>query len=425
MMTRKINWLMVLFSLIGGTVGYGIGEFVLAEYESSLPNVVLMAIYFGQLAFFVSLFCLLAEIISPALNGKGWRQRYASTSWKMLVPSSLVLLFAAGALFQFLYGLNVGSFKRPENIVMAIDVSGSMDGNDPNRQSFQAATDLIQKMKKSNQAAVIAFDDQATVIQPLMRLQSQAVKDEITQKLNEYKRTGGGTEISRALAEVRKEIEADSGKRRSLVILISDGYSSMDVPAVTEPFRQEQIPIHTIGVSADAGGEALLRDIAGQTGGSYHRVDESSELTFIFDRIYEENQVRHLVGERTGSSQDSMLSALLRVVLIMGIGILFGLALGFLFDNRFLARNFSIGGAVAGLLAGLALEWGISGWPENSEWWRLLAALLLALVVTLFSAVIPIKEGGDAPRTMRSYSPLRRADSGFGSDKRDQINKGF
>lgn len=425
MMTRKINWLMVLFSLIGGTVGYGIGEFVLAEYESSLPNVVLMAIYFGQLAFFVSLFCLLAEIISPTLNGKGWRQRYVSTSWKMLVPSSLVLLFATGALFQFLYGLNVGSFKRPENIVMAIDVSGSMDGNDPNRQSFRAATDLIQKMKKSNQAAVIAFDDRATVIQPLMRLQSQAVKDDITQKLNEYKRTGGGTEISRALAEVRKQIEGDSGKRRSLVILISDGYNSMDVPAVTEPFRQEQIPIHTIGVSAGSEGEALLRDIAGQTGGSYHRVDESSELTFIFDRIYEENQVRHLVGERTGSSQDSMLSAVLRVVLIMGIGILFGLALGFLFDNRFLARNFSIGGAVAGLLAGLSLEWGISGWPEHSEWWRLLAALLLALVVTLFSAVIPLKEGGDAPRTMRSYSPLRRADSGFGSDKRDQINKGF
>ncbi|WP_409344074.1 vWA domain-containing protein [Paenibacillus sp. MBLB4367] len=425
MLIRKVNGLMILFSLLGGGVGFGVGEFILAEYERSLPNVVLMAVYFGQLAFFVSLFCLLAELISPALNGKGWRRRYAGTSWKMLVPSSLVLLFAAGALFQFLYGLNVGSAKTPENILMAVDVSGSMDTNDPSRQSFQAATALIQKMSKKNQAAVIVFDDQASVLQPLTRLQSQAVKDEIVQKLNQFDRLGGGTNIAGALGEVRKQIEEDSVKRKSLVILISDGYSEMNVSAVTEPFRSAHIPVHTIGVASDAGGEGLLREIAGQTGGSYYKVDETSQLTFVFDRIYEENQSRHLVGERTGTSQDSMLSAVLRVVLITGIGILFGLALGFLFDNRYLARNFSIGGAVAGLLAGLTLEWGISGWPEHSEWWRLLAALLLAVVVTVFSAVIPIKEGGETPRAMRGQSPIRRADSGFGGDKRDTINKGF
>ena len=38
-----------------------------------------------------------------------------------------------------------------------------------------------------------------------------------------------------------------------------------------------------------------------------------------------------------------------------------GLALGIVFDNRHLALSFSIGGAVSGVLAGVVLEYGLSG----------------------------------------------------------------
>jgi Ca-activated chloride channel family protein len=63
-----------------------------------------------------------------------------------------------------------------------------------------------------------------------------------------------------------------------------------------------------------------------------------------------------------------------------------------MFDNRFLARNFAIGGVPAGLLAGFILEKGLSGSPIGDLMIRLVAALVLAALIAVFSLVLPIAE---------------------------------
>lgn len=66
------------------------------------------------------------------------------------------------------------------------------------------------------------------------------------------------------------------------------------------------------------------------------------------------------MGERNGSDSGRLLYAVERVLLLTATGALLGLALGLIFDNKHIAKSFSIGGAVAGLLVGLVLEMGFA-----------------------------------------------------------------
>ena len=106
MPVRKFSILFFVFSIIAGLLGAILGEWLIESYYGVWPNILLMGAYFGQLALIAGLFCLGAELISPIINGRSWRLEYSGLSWKMLVPATLVMLFAAGLLFQFLYSLN-------------------------------------------------------------------------------------------------------------------------------------------------------------------------------------------------------------------------------------------------------------------------------------------------------------------------------
>lgn len=68
-MQRKINLLLFFFSLLGGGVAFVLGELLLSRRPYDLPSIVLVGIYFAIVALGVGLGCLIAEMISPRLNG--------------------------------------------------------------------------------------------------------------------------------------------------------------------------------------------------------------------------------------------------------------------------------------------------------------------------------------------------------------------
>ncbi|WP_052947458.1 hypothetical protein [Aneurinibacillus tyrosinisolvens] len=162
---------------------------------------------------------------------------------------------------------------------------------------------------------------------------------------------------------------------------------------------------------------ALLQTIASETGGSYYNVSNAQDLSPVFEKIYYEQQDRYLIGERAGSAKNSTYYAVLRVLLLAGIGALIGLSLGIVFDNRYLARSFSIGGVVAGLLAGGILEIGlgspdIPGYPV-----RLLADVVLAAVLTLFTIIVPLRDTNTPHDQRRIYGKRSGSASAFGSGR--------
>ncbi|KQO18578.1 vWA domain-containing protein [Paenibacillus sp. Leaf72] len=428
-MQRKINLLLLLFSLIGGFIGYAIGELMLAQWTGDMPRSVLMGLYFGVLALFIGLGCFVAELVNPHLNGSSWRQRYTGLSWKLFVPATLVLLFAAGWGLQFFYGLNIGGLKQVKDIVLVIDNSGSMAETDPDNQRYVAAKQLIDQMDNDKRVAIVGFSDLAEQVLPFTSVDSAANKAAINAAIDSFVPTDGGTNFSVALEESLKTIEAKAdSKRGTMVILLSDGFSESDVAPQLALYKEQQIAINSVGLSlVDSRGADLLRNIAESTGGAYYDVQKATEVSTAFQTIYDTIDDRTLVTKRTGPMADATFYKIVRVISMLLIGGVLGVAIGLFFDNRYLARSFGIGGAVGGLLAGLVLEAWLSGHLLSDSFTRFMAIALLAIMISLFTLIVPIRENSRPVNDRRRGAPVPRergASSGDGTSK-DSRNHGF
>lgn len=426
MMQRKINWLLLCFSLLGGGVAFVLGEWLLGSRPYDLPSIVLVGIYFAIVALGVGLGCLLAEMISPRLNGMSWKQRYLGLSWKLL-PLTLVMLFAVGTLMEFVYELNFGGVRPVKDVVMVIDDSGSMLQSDPNNSRYAAAKALVQRMDEDNQVAVVTFSHDAMVVQPLTSLASTENRNQVSAVIDGLQTTEGGTNISGALTEAMNVINSDNQTSRgSMVILLSDGFSQLDTSQELTEYVDRGIQVNTIGLALeDPSGSILLQDIARVTGGQYYDVTDANRLGDIFQQIYDRLGDRTLLTERTDATADSPYYAVVRILALMLIGAALGLGLGIVFDNRHLAKSFGIGGVISGLLAGLILEFGLTGHSFWDAMDRLLALLVLAAVIALFTFVVPVGEGRLSRRGRINESSPAPSSDGFNSPRRNRGSKGF
>lgn len=426
-MQRKFNPLLLLFSLLGGGIGFILGEVALHQLLDTWPRIIVIGLYFGIVALSIGLACLLAELITPKLNGLSWKQRYSDVSWKWLVPATLVLLFGAGTLLEWGHQFNPSGSRQVRDIVLVIDNSGSMMVTDPDRQRLQAAKNLVEQMDRRNRVGVILFNVDATILQPLTEVGTDAQKQAVNTKLDEITDTMEGTDIGLALSEtllhIQEQGDADGG---TMVILLSDGDSAVDVPNVLAPYVERGIAVNTVGLAlTEPSGVALLQNIAQTTGGTYTDVARADTLSAVFSEIFERSVGdRTLVTERSGQMGESTFLAIYRVAALAIVGVVLGLALGLVFDNRFLARNFAIGGGLGGVLAGLVLEQGLSGSAIGDPLIRLMAMLLLSGILALFMFVLPVSE---STRRNSGHAPGRRTGRGEEEDRpaRSRRNRGF
>jgi Ca-activated chloride channel family protein len=388
---RKWNGLLTILSLVGGIIGFAIGEYILDRWAGGMHETLLMGLYFGQFALVVGLCCLLAEVISPQLNSKSWRLRYSRDSWKFLVPATLGLLFIAGVFCQSVYGLQLGNSNKPQDYVLLIDLSESMKTSDPDNQSIRAARSLISKMDDDKRAAIFTFNEQTQLVAPLTPLNGPGAREQLAAQLDAIRTPIGRTDIGRALITAMEHMTKERvPNRKAAVILISDGYSEVDWVKTLAPYKQEQTRVHTVGIdSTQREGSLLLQRIATETGGTYHDVKRVEEITDVFNQIYLDGQQWHLMNERAGAAATDGYHGIMRVALIVLIGALLGMSLGIVFDNRYLAKCFAIGGAIGGLTAGIVLETGLQGSVEPFIV-RVLADTALAFVLSLSTLIIAI-----------------------------------
>lgn len=282
-------------------------------------------------------------------------------------------------------------------------------------------------MDSDNRVAVMVFNDQTTLLQPFMKVKNKDAKHKVISEIDGLEATDGGTNISLALADTMKHIEeTNDASRNTMVILLSDGISDVDLNSALAAYKQRQIAVNTIGLSlVQADGAQLLQDIARETGGQYYDVSNAGDLSPVFQQIYEDVGDRTLLTERTGPTQDSIYYRMLHIAFIAIIGGAIGLSLGLIFDNRYLARSFGIGGVVSGLIAGAVLEFGLSGHTVGDEMVRLLSCLILAGVLALFTGVIPVKENGKLAAGLQRPGQAGRTQSGFDRRQKDNTSRGF
>jgi len=426
-MQRRINLLLLLFSLIGGGIAFIIGEILLGRWLGDMPSIILIGLYFAIVALGVGMGCLIAEMVSPRLNGASWKQRYLGLSWKLL-PVTLVIMFGVGAVTEFIYELNFGGAKPVKDIVLVIDDSGSMMETDPGNSRYTAAQALVSRMDADNQVAVLTFSDEARVVQPLTPLAKPEDVQRVTDAILGLETTEGGTNISGALSEAMGVINEDNAADRgAMVILLSDGFSEFDTSRELQEYVDRGIVVNTVGLRVDdPSGSYLLQDIAATTGGQYYDVADADLLGDVFQQIYELLGDRTLLTERSDATADSPYYAAVRILSILLVGAALGLGLGIVFDNRHLAWSFGLGGAASGFIAGLILEFGLGGHSFLNGIVRLIAVLILAGIIAIFTGVIPI---GDGPISRRGHkggaSTPRSASKNFPTPRRDRSSKGF
>jgi len=191
--------------------------------------------------------------------------------------------------------------KAARDVVLAIDISGSMDqrdftGTDGERmQRLDAVKSVVGRFveeRDGDRVALIVFGTRAFIQAPFTE-DLRTVRELLDQ--TEVAMAGPHTAIGDAIGLAIRAFEGSDIDQR-LMILLSDGTdtgSRMSPVNAAEIAARSGVEIHTIGVGDPEGsGEnrvdiAALEDIAARAGGEFFFADDEDGLASVYARIDE------------------------------------------------------------------------------------------------------------------------------------------
>jgi Ca-activated chloride channel homolog len=177
------------------------------------------------------------------------------------------------------------SFRRPVDMAVVIDASGSMSARGKIDYAKRAAKLIASEMTPEDTFSLITFNDEATtIISGSSPVQDPALIHRQIDRIYE----GGGTNLfdgmSRGASEVERVLDSEAVGR---VVILSDGHANVGVtdPASLSRYAAsiatKGVAVSTIGLGLDYN-EDLLADMADLSGGTYDFVDDPSELEAVF-----------------------------------------------------------------------------------------------------------------------------------------------
>lgn len=226
-------------------------------------------------------------------------------------PMVLRMLMLAGVIMALArpQHKNVEEYAQGEgiDIVLCVDVSGSMTARDflPNRleAAKQVATTFVQKRKTDRVGVVIFSGDSFTMCPitgdyPVVLSAIQQIRNGMLED---------GTAIGSGLSTSVDRLRATNAKSK-VVLLLTDGVNNgglIDPNTAKEIAKTFGVRVYTIGVGSEGYApqpvqtplgvimqqekvnidEALLTQIATETGGRYFRAKDNEELNQIYSEI--------------------------------------------------------------------------------------------------------------------------------------------
>jgi Ca-activated chloride channel homolog len=188
---------------------------------------------------------------------------------------------------------HIDNAKRPPiNLALVIDTSGSMAGESIER-ARAASIELLGRLSKGDVISVVTFGSTAEVLVP-----STVLGDDITpirSKIEEMSANGttdmaGG--LAAGLVQVREHFDPKGINR---IVFVGDGVPNDPAPIMpqVQSAAQQGISITTLGLGIEYD-ETLLGQIAQQSGGSFHFVEDPAKLAGVFDG--EVLRLKHMVA---------------------------------------------------------------------------------------------------------------------------------
>lgn len=197
------------------------------------------------------------------------------------------------------------------DIVMAIDVSGSMLAQDlkPNRlQALKRVASKFINDRKSDRIGIVVYSGEGYTKTPVT---SDKVMLQQAMTSIDYDESviSGGTAIGMGLATAINRIK-DSETKTRIIILLTDGVNNagtIDPRTAANIAKEYGIKVYTIGVGTNGNAlfpvgvdfadniqyqympveidEALMKDIAKTTNGKYFRATDNKKLAQVYEEI--------------------------------------------------------------------------------------------------------------------------------------------
>ncbi len=191
------------------------------------------------------------------------------------------------------------------DIVLALDISGSMMASDFEPNRFEAAKSITQKFINSrtdDNLALVIFAGESLSLMPLTNDRAALVNALENVKPGAL---ADGTAIGDGLSSAINRILSGQAKSKSIILLTDGSNNSGDVPPPTaaEIAKNKGIKVYTIGVGTNGSiqiqdpygfstttmetkiDEESLRSIAQMTGGKYFRATDRRMLQKVFEEI--------------------------------------------------------------------------------------------------------------------------------------------
>ncbi len=176
------------------------------------------------------------------------------------------------------------SSRRPVNLSVVIDRSGSM--SDQRKMDFakKAFASLIDQLKPDDILSLVVYDDAIDVLRKAKKIGEE--RSSIKRLLDEIS-PRGSTNLGGGLMEGLRQAERFAGKEYvNRVVLLSDGLANV---GVTDPgelqrtarkYRSRSISVSTMGVGLDYN-ENLMMALSESGGGNYYFIEHPSSLASI------------------------------------------------------------------------------------------------------------------------------------------------
>ena len=177
--------------------------------------------------------------------------------------------------------------RRPLEVAMVVDRSGSMEEDDyrPTRleAAKMAAETFLHQIQPGDSAALVSFSEYATVDSPLTEDRGSSLEQ------LDYLHPDGNTAIGDGLDLAVGLLSEGAEESVKAVVLLSDGMSNegRDPLSAAADARDAGVPVFTVGIGlpGEDFDEATLKGIADTTSGEYLFAPDAEALSRVYERM--------------------------------------------------------------------------------------------------------------------------------------------
>ncbi|MCH5234046.1 MAG: VWA domain-containing protein [Muribaculaceae bacterium] len=191
------------------------------------------------------------------------------------------------------------------DIVLAIDISGSMNAKDFNPSRFAAAKEVASKFvnqREHDNIGLVVFAGESLSLMPLTNDRGALINAIDNIEMGDLT---DGTAIGDGLVSAINRIVSGKAKSKSIILLTDGTNNAGEVPPATaaQIAKQKGVRVYTIGIGTNGNikipdpygfssttietkiDEESLQEIANTTNGKYFRAKDEKVLKKVFDEI--------------------------------------------------------------------------------------------------------------------------------------------